>query len=170
MKFRLGQAHLTGSCCGRRIMKFAKQKLAFLLSCSVVVVSAPGVFAYQAGQSTAQLPPAQAAQHIAQEVQQPVAPIASEQFPSLLDSGFHAMYDLDFHSAQQRFTAYQEENPDDPMGPVAEAAGLLFSEFDRLGILEAQTFLKDASLEAHGKLVPDRAVREKFEAAIRRGQ
>jgi hypothetical protein len=151
-------------------MKFAKQKLAFLLSCSVVVVGAPGVFAFQAGQSTAQLPPAQATQHAAQEVQQPVAPTASTQFPSLLDSGFHSMYNLDFQPAQQRFTAYQEENPDDPMGPVAEAAGLLFSEFDRLGILEAQTFLKDASLEARGKPVPDPAVREKFEAAIRRGQ
>src|SRR5262249_49735735 len=118
----------------------------------------------------AQPPPALAAQHTAQEAQQPLASIASAQFPSLLDSGFHSMYNLDFHSAQQRFTAYQEENPDDPMGPVAEAAGLLFSEFDRLGILEAQTFLKDASLEARGKLVPDPAVHEKFEAAIRRGQ
>src|SRR6267143_229760 len=51
----------------------------------------------------------------------------------VLDSGFHSMYDLDFADAQQRFTAYQHDNPNDPMGSVAEAAGLLFSEFDRLG-------------------------------------
>jgi hypothetical protein len=89
---------------------------------------------------------------------------------SLLDSGFHSMYDLDFEGAQQRFAAYQQENPDDPMGPVAEAAGLLFSEFDRLGVLQAQMFVKDASFRARGKLAPDPAIREKFEAAIQRSQ
>ena len=88
----------------------------------------------------------------------------------LLDSGFNSMYDLDFSGAQQRFTAYQRENPDDPMGPVAEAAGLLFSEFDRLGVLKAQIFIKDASFEARRKLTPDPAVLEKFEAAIQRSQ
>jgi hypothetical protein len=46
-------------------VKLSKQKLAFLLSCSDVVVTAPGVFAYQAAQSTAQRPLAQAAQHAA---------------------------------------------------------------------------------------------------------
>jgi hypothetical protein len=152
------------------VMKLAKQTLAFFLFCSLVFVTAPGVFADQANQSTAQLTPAQAAQETAQEEQQLVAPIASTQFPSLLDSGFSSMYNLDFQSAQQRFTEYQERNPGDPLGPVAEAAGLLFSELDRLGVLEAQTFVKDAKFEARGKLVPDPAVREKFEAAIRRGQ
>jgi hypothetical protein len=114
--------------------------------------------------------PGQAARRNTQEEQQPVAPISSAQFPRLLDSGFRSMYNLDFHSAQQRFNEYQQENPDDPMGPVAEAAGLLFSEFDRLGVLEAQTFVKDASFEARGKLGPDPAVREEFEAAIGRGK
>jgi hypothetical protein len=87
-----------------------------------------------------------------------------------LDSGFHALYDLEFTDAQQRFGAYQHENPDDPMGPVAEAAGLLFSEFDRLGVLQAQMFVKDASFENRRKLAPDPAVRDRFEAAIQRGQ
>jgi hypothetical protein len=89
---------------------------------------------------------------------------------SLLDSGFHLMYDLDFAGAQQRFTVYQRRNPDDPMGPAAEAAGLLFSEFDRLGVLQGQMFVKDASFQARAKLSPDPAVREKFDAAIQRSQ
>jgi hypothetical protein len=89
---------------------------------------------------------------------------------SLLDSGFYSMYDLDFADAQQRFIAYQEENPDDPMGPAAEAAGLLFSEFDRLGVLKAQMFVKDASFEARSKFAPDPVVVEKFEAAIQRSR
>lgn len=90
--------------------------------------------------------------------------------PSLLESGFYSMYDLDFAGAQQRFSVYQYENPDDPMGPVAEATGLLFSEFDRLGVLQAQMFVKDASFEARSKLAPDPAVRDKFEVAIQRSQ
>jgi hypothetical protein len=89
---------------------------------------------------------------------------------SLLDSGFNSMYDLDFADAQQRFIAYQEENPEDPMGPAAEAAGLLFSEFDRLGVLKAQMFVKDASFEARSKFAPDPRILEKFEAAIQRSQ
>jgi hypothetical protein len=151
-------------------MKLAKQRLAFFLFCSLVFVTAPSVFAYQANQSTAQLTPARTAQETAQEEQQRGAPIASTQFPSLLDSGFSSMYNLDFHSAQQRFTEYQERNPGDPIGPVAEAAGLLFSEFDRLGVLDAQMLVKDANFQARGKLVPDPAVREKFDATLRRGQ
>lgn len=90
--------------------------------------------------------------------------------PEVLDSGFHLMYDLDFADAQQRFTAYQNDNPNDPMGSVAEAAGLLFSEFDRLGVLQSQMFLKDASFEARSHLVPDPAVQAKFEMAIQRSQ
>ena len=45
---------------------------------------------------------------------------------SLLDSGFRSMYELDFLGAQQQFTEYERENPGDPMGPVSEAADLLF--------------------------------------------
>lgn len=90
--------------------------------------------------------------------------------PSLLDSGFYSMYDLDFAGAQQRFSVYQHENPDDPMGPVAEAASLLFSEFDRLGVLQAQMFVNDATFEARSKLAPDPAVRDRFEVAIQRSQ
>jgi len=80
------------------------------------------------------------------------------------------MYDLDFAGAQQRFSAYQHDNPDDPMGSVAEAAELLFSEFDRLGVLQSQMFVKDASFGVRSKLVPDPAVQAQFETAIQRSQ
>ena len=89
---------------------------------------------------------------------------------SFLDSGFHSMYDLDFAGAQQRFSAYQHDNPDDPMGSVSEAAELLFSEFDRLGVLQSQMFVKDAGFGARSKLVPDPAVQAQFETAIQRSQ
>jgi len=60
---------------------------------------------------------------------------------SPLDRGFTGLYNLDFGGAQD-FADWQRMHPDDPMGPVSEAAGFLFSEFNRLGVLEAQ-FLRE---------------------------
>src|SRR5258708_29008146 len=50
-----------------------------------------------------------------------------------LDHGFSGLYNLDFAGAQKDFAAWQAQHPADPVGPVSEAAGLLFSEFNRLG-------------------------------------
>src|SRR5437667_11059975 len=60
-----------------------------------------------------------------------------------LDDGFHLLYNLDFADAHQVFLSWQQGHPDDPMGPACEAAGLLFSEFNRLGVLEAQFYEDD---------------------------
>jgi hypothetical protein len=49
-----------------------------------------------------------------------------------LDKGFSGLYNLDFAGAQKHFSIWQKLHPDDPVGPVSEAAGLLFSEFNRL--------------------------------------
>jgi hypothetical protein len=89
---------------------------------------------------------------------------------SLLDSGFRSMYELDFSGAQQQFTEYERENPGDPMGPVSEAADLLFWEFNRLGVLQSQMFIKDPSFAAGSNLVPDPVVLGKFDVAIQRSQ
>jgi hypothetical protein len=80
------------------------------------------------------------------------------------------MYDLDFSSAQRQFLEYERENPHDPMGPVAEAAGLLFSEFNRLGVLQSQMFIKDPSFASRSKLVAGPAVLGKFDAAVQRSK
>jgi len=52
------------------------------------------------------------------------------------------------------------------MGPACEAAGLLFSEFNRLGVLEAQFYEDDKAFQARKKLRPDPAVRDRFNAAL----
>ncbi len=52
---------------------------------------------------------------------------------SSLDSGFTGLYNLNFGGAQEDFSAWQRMHPDDPMGPASEAAGFLFSEFNRSG-------------------------------------
>lgn len=85
-----------------------------------------------------------------------------------LDHGYQLAYNLDFTSAQQEFSAWQKVHPQDPLGPVSEAAGLLFSEFNRLGILESQLFTRDSNFEKRKKLNPDPTVHARFEAALLR--
>lgn len=87
-----------------------------------------------------------------------------------LDTGFLLLYNLDFPAAQKQFSLYQQQHPDDPMGPVSEAAGLLFSEFDRLGVLESKFFTKNSSFKSRPKEVPDPALHDRFEAALQRSE
>src|SRR6266487_3266849 len=88
--------------------------------------------------------------------------------PSTLDRGFSGLYNLDFAGAQRDFSAWQQLHPDDPMGPVSEAAGFLFSEFNRLGVLESQFYENDDAFAGRPKLKPDPALRQHFLDAIRR--
>lgn len=87
-----------------------------------------------------------------------------------LDSGFRLLYNLDFPHAQQQFASWERDHQEDPMGPTCEAAGLLFSEFHRLGVLEAQFYEDDATFDARKKLSPDPEARKQFDAAIARAE
>jgi hypothetical protein len=89
---------------------------------------------------------------------------------SPLEHGFSGLYNLDFTGAQKDFTMWQQLHPDDPVGPVSEAAGWLFSEFNRLGVLEAQFYESDEIFADRPKLTPDPAVRKQFLAAIGRAE
>jgi len=83
-----------------------------------------------------------------------------------LDRGYSGLYNLDFSGAQKDFAAWQTQHPDDPVGPVSEAAGYLFSEFNRLGVLESQYYEHDDSFTDRPKLSPDPAVRQRFQESI----
>ena len=84
-----------------------------------------------------------------------------------LDRGFQMLYNLDFDHAHRIFAAWEQSHPDDPMGPTADAAGLLFSEFHRLGVLESQFFER---FENRAKPSADPAVRAQFNAAIQKAE
>jgi hypothetical protein len=83
-----------------------------------------------------------------------------------LDRGFLGLYNLDFAGAQKDFSSWEVQHPDDPVGPVSEAAGFLFSEFNRLGVLEGQFYENDDAFTARSKLKPDPLVHDHFQAAI----
>jgi hypothetical protein len=88
--------------------------------------------------------------------------------PTLLDTGFHQMYDLQFDAAHKTFAEFQRAHPDDPMGPVSDSAAYLFAEFDRLHVLESELFVNDDSFENRSKLVPDANVKNAFDRQIDR--
>ena len=83
----------------------------------------------------------------------------------VLSSGFSQMYNLQFQAAHQTFQGYQQSHPTDPLGPVSDAAAYLFSEFNRLGILQSQ-FLTDNNEVLHSHPKEDVEIARKFEAAL----
>jgi len=83
-----------------------------------------------------------------------------------LDHGFTLLYNLNFAEAHQVFSSWQLQHPDNPLGPACDAAGFLFSEFNRLGVLEAQFYADDQKFAARKQLMPDTTVRDRFYAAL----
>jgi tetratricopeptide (TPR) repeat protein len=88
------------------------------------------------------------------------------QTPALLDQGYRQMYNLQFEEAHRTFRAWQQQHPDDPMGPVSDAAAYLFAEFDRLHILQSEFFTHDQHFITDHKLKPDPEAKKQFEAAL----
>src|SRR5690242_7017302 len=88
--------------------------------------------------------------------------------PAPLDRGYQHLYDLEFDRAQQEFSVWQQQHPEDPMGPVSTAAGFLFAEFDRLGVLESQFYESDNAFDKRKKQTPDPTVRSRFDDTLLR--
>jgi hypothetical protein len=94
--------------------------------------------------------------------------VANALAPAEIEQGFQSMYNLDFQEAHRDFSTWERLHPEDPMGPVSQAAGFLFGEFARLNILESQFFTNDKNFDARSKLSPDPGVRDRFYAAVDR--
>ncbi len=81
-------------------------------------------------------------------------PASSDAYEQL-DRGFHALYDRDFAGGEKTFVAWATQQPRNPLGSAARAAGYLFQEFDRLGVLKEEIFTDDERFERRNKLFPD---------------
>lgn len=90
--------------------------------------------------------------------------------PSALEAGYRSAYNLQFDQAHRAFAEWQSQHPDDPMGPVSDAAVYLFSECDRLHILEAQFLADDKKTDKSAQLTPDPAVKTHFEAMLEKAR
>jgi hypothetical protein len=84
----------------------------------------------------------------------------------LLDAGYRQMYNLDFPGAHESFQSYEQTHPRDPLGPVSNAAAYLFSEFDRLHILEVELFTDNNKFENREKPSPNPEVRAAFDKEL----
>jgi hypothetical protein len=87
-----------------------------------------------------------------------------------LDAGYRNMYNLQFVEAHRAFQNWQQEHPDDPLGPVSDAAAYLFTEFDRLHILESELFVDDHKFESRSRPVPDAELKQAFQAQLARAR
>jgi len=87
-----------------------------------------------------------------------------------LDAGYGQMYDLQFREAHESFHHWEQQHPDDPMGPVSDAAAYLFAEFDRSHILQSEFFATNEGFLYMRRPEPDPALKSRFEGALSRGQ
>lgn len=87
-----------------------------------------------------------------------------------IEDGYAAMYNLEFDKAHDIFAQWERLHPEDPMGPASDAAAYLFSEFDRLHVLEFELFTDDQRFESRSSLKPDGQLKAKFEAALARAE
>jgi hypothetical protein len=85
---------------------------------------------------------------------------------SLLDRGYYDMYNLNFQGAHQRFHEWEQQHPKDAMGPVSDAAAYLFSELNRLHILQSDFLLNDSTYLNRKRETPDPQVKAKFDADL----
>lgn len=85
---------------------------------------------------------------------------------TLLDTGYRQMYNLQFDQAHRTFAEWERQHPEDPMGPASNAAAYLFTEFDRLRILQSEFFVNDDHFYTDRKVTPDPILKQKFEAAL----
>jgi len=83
-----------------------------------------------------------------------------------LDNGYRQMYNLQFADAHRTFASYNAQHSDDPLGPASDAAAYLFSEFDRLHILQSEFFTHDQHFITDNRLTPDPELKQKFEGAL----
>jgi hypothetical protein len=82
----------------------------------------------------------------------------------LLDQGYHDMYDIDFDGAHQSFNAFIQSHPDDPLGPASDAAAYLFSEFEKLKILDLNLIDKAPSQNWKSRRMQD--LEDKFQQRV----
>jgi hypothetical protein len=82
--------------------------------------------------------------------------------PTAIDQAFNRLYNYDFAGAHAILDAEMRIHPEDPLIYAVRGAAYLFSEFDRLKILELDFFESDEKVTDRKGLKPDPAAREQL--------
>lgn len=80
------------------------------------------------------------------------------------------MYNLNFDDAHKTFAQWERTHPEDPLGPVSNAAAYLFAEFDRLNILHSEFFVDSGMFHRRPRVTADAAVRTAFDTELTKSQ
>ena len=83
-----------------------------------------------------------------------------------IEQAFSRLYSFDFQGAHTILDRHIASNPDDPIGYAVRSSTYLFSEMDRLSILESEFFSSDKRIAEKKKLKPDPLVKAKLLKAI----
>ena len=95
-------------------------------------------------------------------------PAASAEVEPAIAEALDRLYNFAFDDAQAILDDHIERRPDDPLGHLFRAAGLLFYELDRLKILESEFFEDDARIASRTRLAADPAIKRRLMAALDR--
>jgi len=82
-----------------------------------------------------------------------------------LEAGFRDMYGMNFDGCETRFVEYTRVHPTDPFGDAALAACILFKEFNRVEVLDAEFYTDDKKLFGDRKIAPDPEVKRRLASA-----
>ena len=80
-----------------------------------------------------------------------------------LNDGYHALYNLDFTAAHTHFQHWIADHPEDPLGPASDAAAYIFTEFDRLGVLDIELFADDGRFHSRKRPAIDPVIQQGFQ-------
>ncbi|MGH9595980.1 MAG: hypothetical protein ACRD3K_04190 [Edaphobacter sp.] len=79
-----------------------------------------------------------------------------------LNDGYYDLYNLDFAGAHTHFQQWIAAHPEDPLGPASDAAAYIFTEFDRLGVLDIELFADDDRFESRKRPAIDSVIKQGF--------
>lgn len=83
-----------------------------------------------------------------------------------LNDGYHALYNLDFAAAHTHFQQWMTAHPEDCLGSTSDAAAYIFTEFDRLGVLDIELFADDGRFTSRTRPAIDPAIKQGFHDRI----
>jgi hypothetical protein len=83
-----------------------------------------------------------------------------------LNDGYHALYNLDFASAHTHFQQWMAAHPEDCLGSASDAAAYIFTEFDRLGVLDIELFADDGRFTSRTRPAIDPVLKQGFNDRI----
>ena len=90
--------------------------------------------------------------------------------PSAIDEAFTRMYNFDFHGAHLILDRQVAAHPDDPLPYAVRSSAFLFSELDRLGILEGQFLTDDKRIGDKRQVKADPNIRALLFQAVENAQ